>query len=109
MSLTLSPEEGFGPGDNLSRRNPELLEEDRGRSARPEAVQADHGPGSMLDWEKPEMSNLKERLGILEVVNSRSLPHYYQPVRTNSKSLEIPEVIVPHLLVVASIELQEQA
>jgi hypothetical protein len=28
-------------------------------------IQSDHGPGSMLDWEKPEKTNMQERLGIL--------------------------------------------
>jgi len=41
----------------------EILEESR----RPTVIiiQADHGPGAMLDWENPEKTFMKERLGIL--------------------------------------------
>jgi hypothetical protein len=37
------------------------------RSSRPPIVilQADHGPGSMLDWENPEKTDLRERMSIL--------------------------------------------
>jgi hypothetical protein len=43
-------------------------------SARPIVIviQGDHGPGSRLDWEVPERSDLKERMGILNA--------YYAPL-----------------------------
>jgi hypothetical protein len=35
-------------------------------------IQGDHGPGSRLDWEVPERSDLRERMGILNA--------YYAPL-----------------------------
>lgn len=40
-------------------------------------IQADHGPGSMLDWEKPGATNFKERMSILNA--------YYLPDNADKK------------------------
>jgi len=51
----------------------ELVEQVLRSSTRPVVIviQGDHGPGSQLDWDVPEQSNLRERMGILNA--------YYAP------------------------------
>ncbi len=39
-------------------------------------IQSDHGPGSMLEWEKPDSTNMKERLSIM---NAYLLPETAEP------------------------------
>jgi hypothetical protein len=56
-------------GDQLAFVNDKLkvaIEEILTSSSRPTIIilQADHGPGSMLDWDKPANTNFKERLSI---------------------------------------------
>ena len=51
----------------VNKRVIEIIDGIIAKSSKPPIIiiQADHGPGSMLDWESVENSNLKERMGIL--------------------------------------------
>jgi hypothetical protein len=51
----------------VNKKAIEMIDEILTRSIKPPIIilQSDHGPGSMLDWEDPEKTNMKERLSIL--------------------------------------------
>ena len=60
---------------NLSERSPIIF------------LQADHGPGSMLDWDDPERTNFKERMSILNayyIPNATEAPFYPSITPVNS-------------------------
>ncbi|MDO8683258.1 MAG: sulfatase-like hydrolase/transferase [Armatimonadota bacterium] len=52
----------------VNKRMKMVLSEILSESGRPKVIllQADHGPGSMLDWENPSRSNVGERMSILQ-------------------------------------------
>jgi hypothetical protein len=51
----------------VNKKAIEMIDEILTRSIRPPIIilQSDHGPGSMLDWEDPGKTNMRERLSIL--------------------------------------------
>jgi len=60
------PEKYRAQASYVMRRLGEAVDEILEQATRPTViiVQGDHGPGSGLDWEKPERSNHRERFGI---------------------------------------------
>lgn len=68
----------------ISQRATVMIKELLARSPQPPIIiiQSDHGPGSQLDWERPEQTNMKERFAILNA--------YYVPA--NIKDVLYPSI-----------------